>query len=91
MIRKRTPDKQAGFTIVELMIATAILSTILLLVTTMMINIGNLYYKGVNQARVQDGVRTLADDVGELVVSLLDVLAKIPVLVHQTPAFHRVG
>jgi len=63
MIRKQAPDKQAGFTIVELMIATAILSTILLLVTTMMINIGNLYYKGVNQARVQDGVRTIADDV----------------------------
>jgi prepilin-type N-terminal cleavage/methylation domain-containing protein len=63
MTSKQTANNQTGFTIVELMIATAILSTILLLVTAMMINIGNLYYKGVNQARVQDGVRTIADDV----------------------------
>src|SRR5665213_2550121 len=51
-----------AFTIIELMIATSVLSIILLLVTTMMISIGNLYYKGINQARVQDDVRTISDD-----------------------------
>lgn len=56
---------QAGFTIVELMIATAILSTILVLVTVMMISIGNLYYKGINQARIQDDVRSIADDLSQ--------------------------
>jgi prepilin-type N-terminal cleavage/methylation domain-containing protein len=53
---------QKGFTIVELMIATTVLSVILLLVTVMMISIGNLFSKGVNQARVQDNVRSISDE-----------------------------
>lgn len=57
--------RQHGFTIVELMIATAVLSTILLLVTVLMVNIGRLYYKGINQARVQSNVRTVADEVAQ--------------------------
>jgi prepilin-type N-terminal cleavage/methylation domain-containing protein len=55
----------AGFTIIELLIATAVLSTILLLVTSLMINIGKLYYKGINQARVQDNVRSITDEVAQ--------------------------
>lgn len=62
---RRETNKQAGFTIIELMIATAVLSTILLLVTIVMISIGNLYYKGINQSRVQDDVRSIADDVSQ--------------------------
>ena len=67
MSRKRsvkTLDRH-GFTIVELMIATAVLSTILVLVTIIMISIGHLYYKGVSQARVQDDVRTIADELSQ--------------------------
>lgn len=64
MNRHRQTD-QKGFTIVELLIATAILSTILLLVTVLMINIGNLYYKGINQARIQDNVRSLTDEISQ--------------------------
>jgi prepilin-type N-terminal cleavage/methylation domain-containing protein len=60
-----TALNQKAFTIIELMIATAVLSTILIMVTFMMISIGNLYYKGVNQARVQDDVRTISDDVSQ--------------------------
>lgn len=60
---KKQSNSQRGFTIIELMIATAVLSTILILVTVLMINVGKLYYKGINQARVQDGVRAIADDV----------------------------
>ena len=56
---------QRGFTIIELMIATAVLSTILVTVSIIMISIGNLYYKGVNQARVQDDTRTIVDDVSQ--------------------------
>lgn len=56
-------SKEAGFTIIELMIATAVLSTIILLVTFLMININNLYYKGINQSRVQDNARSIVDDV----------------------------
>lgn len=55
--------QERGFTIIELMIATAVLSTILVLVTVVMVNIGTLYYKGINQSRVQDDVRTISDDI----------------------------
>lgn len=58
-------DDQEGFTIIELMIATAVLSTILLLSTVMMVSIGKLYYKGINQARVQDATRTILDNVSQ--------------------------
>lgn len=61
----RDQKSQAGFTIIELLIATAVLSTILLLVTTLMINIGKLYYKGISQARVQDNVRSITDEVAQ--------------------------
>jgi prepilin-type N-terminal cleavage/methylation domain-containing protein len=56
-------NSENGFTIIELMIATAVLSTILVLVTTVMVNIGTLYYKGINQSRIQDDVRSITDDI----------------------------
>jgi prepilin-type N-terminal cleavage/methylation domain-containing protein len=56
---------QRGFTIIELMIATTVLSVILLLVTTMIISIGSLFYKGINQSRVQDGARNLTDEISQ--------------------------
>lgn len=60
MMKKYT--RQKGFTIIELMIATAVLSVILVMVTIVMVNIGSLYYKGINQARVQDDARSIADE-----------------------------
>ncbi|HEY5442285.1 MAG TPA: prepilin-type N-terminal cleavage/methylation domain-containing protein [Candidatus Saccharimonadales bacterium] len=63
--QRLTRKAQRGFTIIELMIATSVLSVILLLVTTMMISIGNLFYKGVNQARIQDAVRSTADEISQ--------------------------
>jgi hypothetical protein len=56
---------QRAFTIIELMIATSVLATMLILVATILVNIGNLYYKGINQARIQNDVRTIADDVAQ--------------------------
>jgi prepilin-type N-terminal cleavage/methylation domain-containing protein len=55
-IRHRSSAEQ-GFTIVELMIATTVLSTLLVVVAIVMISIGKLYYKGLNQARLQDNTR----------------------------------
>jgi len=52
---------QQGFTIVELLIATAVLSTILVMVTVMITSIGNLYYKGVTLSQTQDASRTIAN------------------------------
>jgi len=57
--------KQQGFTIIELMIATAVLSVMLLVVSTLMITIGRLYQKGVNQSKVQGAVRTITSDVSD--------------------------
>lgn len=56
-------NNQKGFTIIELLIATAILSTILVMSTIMMTRIGTLYYKGINQSKVQDNVRSLTDEI----------------------------
>lgn len=56
---------EAGFTIIELMIATSVLSVILVLVTILMMSIGNLYYKGINQARTQDNVRSISDELSQ--------------------------
>lgn len=58
-------QNQRGFTIVELMIATTVLSVLLLMATVMISSIGNLYYKGVNQSRLQDTARTVANDVSQ--------------------------
>jgi prepilin-type N-terminal cleavage/methylation domain-containing protein len=64
-MNKRRTNHQQGFTILELLIATTVLSVILLLVTTMILSIGNLFYKGMSQAKVQDAVRSIVDDVSK--------------------------
>lgn len=55
--------KQAGFTILELMIATMVFSVILLLVTYGIIQIGNRYYKATLQSQTQTAVRNAVDEI----------------------------
>ena len=64
---KSPPLKQSqkGFTIVEIMIATTILSVILLLASVVMIGLGRLYYKGINTNRVQDNTRAISDEISQ--------------------------
>lgn len=62
---------QKGFTIIEAMIATAILSTILVMITLMMVNIGSLYYKGINQSKIQGTTRSVTDEIAQQ-LELLD-------------------
>ena len=64
-IKTKRSDK--GFTLVELMIATVVFSTVLLLATTGVINIGKLYYKGITTARTQETARSVIDDVSRSV------------------------
>lgn len=59
---KRRPN-QRGFTIIELMIATTVFSTILLLCAAALIQVARLYYKGVNTARTQETARTVMDEI----------------------------
>lgn len=62
---KMRKDQERGFTIVELLIATAVLSTLLVVVSVMMANIGRLYYKGINQAKMQENVRSVVDEISD--------------------------
>ncbi len=57
----------AGYTIVELMVATAIFSVILLLCATAMINVGNTYHKGIISSQTQDAARGVIDELGDQV------------------------
>ena len=79
----RTPLNRKGFTIVELMIATTVLSVILVIVTVTMISIGNLYYKGINTARIQDNVRNTTDEISQQL--------QLSVLPPETPLVNPVG
>jgi len=54
-------DNDHGFTIIELMIAIAILSIILILCTVVLIGISNYYTKGVNISNVQNDNRNIVN------------------------------
>ncbi|HSX36787.1 MAG TPA: type II secretion system protein [Patescibacteria group bacterium] len=54
--------EQKGFTIVELMVALSILSTLLVMSTVILIQIGKLYTKGVNEAATQNAARDIIND-----------------------------
>jgi len=56
-------NNETGFTILELLIATAILSIILLLVTVVMISIGSLYNKGLSESNTQDTARNIVSQI----------------------------
>jgi prepilin-type N-terminal cleavage/methylation domain-containing protein len=58
-------DKQAGFTLLELLIATTVFSVILLLAATAMIQIGRTYYKGNQQTRVQETARDMIEQISK--------------------------
>lgn len=59
--------EQKGFTIVELMIATAVFSMVLLLLAAAIVHIGRIYYKGAITNRVQETSRSIADEVAQAV------------------------
>ncbi|MEI6755861.1 MAG: prepilin-type N-terminal cleavage/methylation domain-containing protein [bacterium] len=57
--------QRKGFTILELLIAMGVFSFVLLLVTVVIIGIGNLYSKGINLSRTQDAVRNIVGDISQ--------------------------
>ena len=59
-------NKQSGFTIIELLISTTILSTILLLTTAAMLGVSRLYTKGISTTRVQNSTRSINEEITEL-------------------------
>lgn len=56
---------QAGFTIIELMIATVVFSMILLLCSYGLLSVGRTYYKGVTTTRTQEAARLVIDDIAQ--------------------------
>ena len=52
-----------GFTVIELMIATAVFSTVLLLCATAIMQVGRMFYKGTVVNKTQDTARQVVDDI----------------------------
>lgn len=59
----RKNNSQAGFTLLELMIATTIFSVILLLCTYGLVQVGRTYYKGITQTRTQQATSNIMDTI----------------------------
>jgi prepilin-type N-terminal cleavage/methylation domain-containing protein len=57
--------RQQGFTIVELVIASAVFSTVLLVALTGFLQIGHIFYKGVANAQTQNTIRQVVGDVSQ--------------------------
>ncbi len=55
--------RQQGFTIVELLVATVVFSVVLLTVTLGIVQISRVYYKGINEADVQNTARSIMDTI----------------------------
>jgi prepilin-type N-terminal cleavage/methylation domain-containing protein len=58
-------NKQAGFTIVELMVATVIFSLLLVGSMAAFIQMGQLYYKGITVSRLQDTNRAIIAEIAQ--------------------------
>lgn len=67
IMKQKEQKRDQGFTIVELMVALSVLSVILVMATVVLINIGGLYSKGVNQANLQNTARNILTDVSNAV------------------------
>lgn len=76
---KRSIQRQRGFTIVELMIATIIFSLVLLGAMAAVIQISKLYYKGITNARTQDLNRNVLAEISQSIqFSRNDIVQTLP-------------
>lgn len=66
-MKQRRPQHQAGFTLVELLIATTVFSVILMAAAAALVQVGRMYYKGVVTTQVQNVARTVIDDVSRTI------------------------
>lgn len=56
-----------GFTVVELMVATAVFGVVLLIVTVAILQFSRVYYKGVTESNTQDTARTVVDGISQAI------------------------
>ncbi|MGB4759315.1 MAG: prepilin-type N-terminal cleavage/methylation domain-containing protein [Candidatus Saccharimonadales bacterium] len=62
-----TKRSEGGFTIIELMIAALIFSTVLVLITVGVMYFTSMYYKGVNLSSAQTTARKIVDNIAQAV------------------------
>ncbi len=60
-------NSKSGFTIIELLIASLVFSTILLVVTYSLLQIGRIYYKGITGSKTQQVARNIMDDISHTI------------------------
>ncbi len=58
---------QKGFTVIELMIATSVFATVLVICTVALLQIGRTYYKGITTTRTQETAREIIEEVAQAV------------------------
>ena len=81
---------QRGFTIIELLIATAIFSVIVLIATTVLIRIGQQYYKGVTMSKTQEAGRAVMEDITRVVqFSSSDTVTETALYPSSNPNFPK--
>lgn len=64
---RRTKRHQAGFTIVELMIAMLVFAVVLILITTGVLTFTQSYFKGINQSKTQTAARTTLETISQAI------------------------
>jgi prepilin-type N-terminal cleavage/methylation domain-containing protein len=61
--RRTTAKLSAGFTVIELLIATAVFSLVLLVFLSAFLRISQLFYKGVNLSNTQEAARKIVQNI----------------------------
>lgn len=60
-------QRQTGFTIIELMIATLIFSLVVILITVGVLSFTRAYYKGVHQSTTQNTARLIIEEIAQAI------------------------
>ena len=60
-------NSMSGFTLVELMVATLVFATVLLMITVAVIQINRVYYKGVTESNTQNVARNIVDTLSQAI------------------------
>ncbi|HZM64662.1 MAG TPA: prepilin-type N-terminal cleavage/methylation domain-containing protein [Candidatus Saccharimonadales bacterium] len=64
---KPKPANSKGFTVIELMVATSVFALVLVVVTSGILQVSRLYYKGVNAANTQSVARSITDTISQTI------------------------
>ena len=76
---KHQPNSnQNGFTIIELMFATIIFATVMILLLASFLQIGRMFYKGISMARTQDAARAVVDNITDDIRFVQDITGLPP-------------